>query len=279
MRDDPAAGHEPEPRPQAEAVGPELKPGVLMQARSLVSVLARAVADTVVPPVCLACHARLAVHDALCAPCWGGIDFIGAPLCDRLGIPLPFDTAPFNEGGTMISAAAVASPPDYDRARAVAGFGDTMQKLIHGFKYSDRHDARRLFGRWLTAAGRDVLADADVLVPVPLNRWRLLHRRFNQSALLANEVSRLTGVPVDAMSLVRVKATTAQVGLTASERLLNVAGAFKVSSAGTAAITGKRVVLVDDVITTGATVNAATRALRKAGAARIDVLALALVTT
>ena len=234
---------------------------------------ARAVADLIVPPVCLACHDPLAVHDALCASCWGQIDFIRAPLCDRLGVPLPFDT-----GGIMVSAAAVADPPDYDRARAVAAFSGTIQKLIRGFKYSDRHDGRRLFGRWLLAAGGHLIADCDVVVPIPLNRWRLLHRRFNQSAILANELARLTGCRVAPLALERIKATPSQVGLTTAERQTNVAGAFRVSSARRAEIAGRRVLVIDDVITTGATCNSAARALKSAGAARVDVLALALVT-
>ena len=128
----------------------DLEPAVTLASRlhTLARAAGRTLADTIVPPVCLGCHAPLAGHDALCATCWGQIEFIGPPLCDRLGIPLPFDT-----GGVMVSAAAVADPPDYDRARAVAAFTGTLQKLVHGFKYSDRHDARRLFGRWLAAAG------------------------------------------------------------------------------------------------------------------------------
>jgi ComF family protein len=249
----------------------------LFQLRTAVSTAivggARLIANSIVPPVCLGCHGRSADHDALCAACWGPMDFIGAPLCDRLGIPLPFDT-----GGVMLSAAAVADPPDYDRARAVAAFDGTIQKLVHGFKYSDRHDGRRLFGRWMVAAGAAILADADVLIPIPLNRWRLLHRRFNQSAILANEVSRLTGVPAAPLALERVKRTSSQVGLSSTERLANVAGAFLVPKARRSLVTGKRVLLIDDVITTGATVNAAARALRKAGASHVDVLALAVVT-
>ena len=104
-----------------------------------------AVVDLVVPPLCLACHRPLSSHDAMCSRCWSGIDFIRAPLCARLGIPLPFDV-----GGTMISAAAVADPPDYDRARAVARFDGVMRELVHDLKFRDRHDARRLFARWLT---------------------------------------------------------------------------------------------------------------------------------
>jgi ComF family protein len=231
------------------------------------------VGNLIVPPVCLACHVPLVDHDALCAGCWGQIDFIRPPLCDRLGIPLPFDG-----GDIMVSAAAVADPPQYDRARAVGAFGGTLQKLIHGFKYSDRHDGRRLFGRWLASAGGDLLADCDVIIPVPLNRWRLLQRRFNQSAILANEVSRRTGVRFAPLALTRVKQTKSQVGLTILERQQNVANAFIVPPRWKAAIVGRRVLLIDDVITTGSTCNAAARALRAAGAARVDVLALALVT-
>ena len=233
----------------------------------------RAVGNLIVPPVCLACHSPLTAHDALCAACWGQIDFIRAPLCNRLGVPLPFDS-----GGIMISAAAAAHPPKYDRARAVGAFGGTLQKLIHGFKYSDRHDGRRLFGRWLVAAGSELIADCDVLIPIPLNRWRLLHRRFNQSAILANEISRRTGVRVTPLALTRVKATVSQVGLTTLERQQNVANAFAVPPRYLAAIAGRRVLLIDDVITTGATCNAATKALKAAGATHVDVLALAVVT-
>ena len=243
------------------------------RARSLLGVGLRSLSDVIVPPVCLACHAPLSVHDALCAPCWGTIDFIGAPLCNRLGMPLNFDT-----GRTMVSAAAGANPPDYHRARAVAAYSGTIQKLIHGFKYSDRHDARRLFGRWLTSAGEGLIADCDIVVPIPLNRWRLLHRRFNQSAILSLEVSRLSGVGVALMGLERHKPTASQVGLTTAERSANMSNAFRVPAAQRAVISGRRILMIDDVITTGATSNAAARALLKAGAAQVDVLALAMVT-
>ena len=227
----------------------------------------------IVPPVCLACHVPLTGHDCLCATCWGGISFIRSPLCDRLGIPLPYDT-----GGLQVSAAALANPPRYDRARAVAVFQGPMQKLIHGFKYSDRHDARRLFGRWLATAGTALLSDAEVIIPIPLNRWRLLERRFNQAAILANQLSRLSGVPTAPLALIRIKQTAPQVGMTANERQLNVAGAFAVPKLRRDSIKGKRILLIDDVITTGATLNAAARALKSVGAARVDALALAIVT-
>jgi ComF family protein len=234
---------------------------------------AAVVADLVVPPLCVACHRPVSSHDAVCAGCWSDIDFIRAPLCDRLGIPLPFDI-----GGTMVSAAAVADPPDYERARAVARFDGVMRELVHDFKFRDRHDARRLFGRWLAEAGVTLLADADLVVPVPLTRRRLATRRFNQAAVLAQEVARLTGRRYEPLALQRIKRTQPQVGLSRQQRRENVAGAFAVAAAGKPVLAGAKVVLIDDVITTGATARACASALKRAGAARVDVLALAMVT-
>jgi ComF family protein len=229
--------------------------------------------DLLLPPLCLVCQTRVVGQDTLCGGCWREVRFIRHPLCDHLGIPLPFDT-----GGRQRSAGAVAEPPDYDRARAVAHFTGSMRTLIHRLKYNDRHEARVLLGRWLTAAGQEFLVDADMIIPVPLNRRRLLWRKFNQAALLGLEVSGHTGVPMQSSLLVRSKATPPQVGLTEPQRRLNVQGAFRVPPAAKASIAGRNIVLIDDVITTGATVNACARALKRAGAARVDVLTLGLMT-
>jgi ComF family protein len=237
--------------------------------------IARGLADVLVPPVCLACHARLDQPDALCGPCWQGIAFVRQPLCDRLGIPLPYGVP----GDILVSAAAAADPPAWGRARAVAVYesGSVVAGLIHAMKYADRHDARRMLGRWLAEAGRDLLRDAELIVPVPLTRRRLIRRQFNQSALLAREVSRLAGVPWAPAALAKVRETRPQVTLSGSARRENLRGAFRVTRTGTSAIAGGKVVLLDDVITTGATAEAATKALLSAGAARVDVLAVALV--
>jgi ComF family protein len=164
-------------------------------------------------------------------------------------------------------------PASYDRARAAARYSGTMRHLIQSFKYGDRHEGVALFGRWMATAGAELLDDADVIVLVPLYRSRLWSRRFNQSAMLARAVSRLSGVPVDNFLLARVKRTPSQVGLSPAQRRRNVAGAFRVLRPR-AALAGKRVV-VDDVITTGATADACARVLKRRGAARVDVLALA----
>jgi ComF family protein len=234
-----------------------------------------AICGWIVPPACLACGVALSGHDAICARCWGRIAFIRPPLCDRLGIPLPFGGG----GGPLISAAAAADPPVYDRARAVAVFEHTgvLQQLVHGLKYADRHDARRLFGRWLAEAGSDLLPGADVIVPVPLARLRLMRRQFNQSALLAKEIARQTGIDWSPAVLVKTRATPAQVGLTREQRKLNVRGVFHVPDRQRQSVANRNVLLVDDVITTGATVASAARALKSAGALRVDVLALGLV--
>jgi ComF family protein len=232
-----------------------------------------ACADLIVPPCCLACRTRIGSHHLLCPACWRDVNFIRPPLCDVLGVPLPFDT-----GDRTVSAAALADPPAYDRARAVAHFSGTMRTLVHQLKYADRHDARTLFGRWLAEAARDLQPGPDVIVPVPLSRLRLLLRHFNQAAILALELSRQTGVPMDPMLLRRRRWTRSQVGMTRDERRRNMAGAFAVPRGARDRLAGRGVLLVDDVVTTGATANACARALKRAGAARVDVVALARVT-
>lgn len=229
-----------------------------------------AIADLLLPPVCISCRARVGAHGLLCGACFARIDFIAPPICARLGVPLPYDT-----GSPSLSAAAIARPPVYDRARAAAHYSETMRGLIQSFKYGDRQEGLKLFGRWLAKAGAELTADADLILPVPLFRSRLWWRRFNQSAMLARELARLTGVPADCFSLKRVRRTASQVGLTADQRRRNVRGAFKVDARRRDRIKGRRVVVVDDVITTGATAEACARALKRAGAARVDVLALA----
>jgi ComF family protein len=201
------------------------------------------------------------------------VHFIRPPLCDVLGIPLPFDT-----GERILSAAAMARPPAYDRARAVGHYSGAMRTLAHQLKYADRHDALTLLGRWLAEAGRELLPGTDAIVPVPLSRLRLLQRQFNQAALLAGELALQAGIPMHPLLLQRVRSTRSQVGMTREQRRRNVAGAFRVPESRRTLVRGRNVLLIDDVVTTGATVEACARTLKRAGAARVNVLALALVT-
>lgn len=224
------------------------------------------------PPACLACPVLTAAPGGLCPSCWQALPVVDRPFCERLGTPFALDI-----GGTLLSPAAIADPPVFGRARAVARFDGTARTLVHRLKYSDRLDLAPAMGRWMARAGREVLAQADVLVPVPLHRWRLWRRRFNQAAALAAAVSRETGVPLLYDALARSRSTRSQVGLTRAERARNLQGVFRVPQEARPLLQGRRVVLVDDVMTTGSTANAASRALMRAGAAQVDVLLFAVV--
>jgi ComF family protein len=250
---------------------PGLKAVAASLRRAVMRPLAYA-ADLVLPPICVHCHEPIAIHGALCAGCWSQVDFISAPLCDRLGLPLPYATEE-----VPLSSAALRRSPDYGRARAVARFDGVMRDLIHRLKYSDHHEILNLFGPLLRSAGRELIPRADLLVPVPLHRWRLWHRRFNQAALLARGLGRDTGKPVEYGTLLRLKRTPSQVDLDWQQRRANVDTAFSVPPKKAAHLQGRHILLIDDVITTGATVEACARALKAAGADEVDVLALAIV--
>ena len=172
---------------------------------------------------------------------------------------------------------AIADPPAYDRARAAVRYDEMARKLVLSFKYGDRLDLAPMMGRWMARAGRELLAEADALVPVPLHWRRLWARRFNQSAALAGAIAEPAGVPVLPGALKRVRATAQQVGLSKTERADNVQGAFRVPAERKGQVAGRRLVLVDDVLTSGATVDTCARALLRAGAAHVDVLVFARV--
>src|SRR5271166_4408192 len=186
----------------------------MWRARELAARFAAAALDILYPPTCLACRAATGAHGALCPRCWSAMRFIERPFCERLGTP--FDQE-LGEG--LLSPQAIADPPVFSRARAVARFEDgPARKLAHRLKYSDRAELARPIARWMARAGADILADADLVAPVPLHPLRLWRRRFNQAALLAKEVSRESGKPCALSALLRVKATRSQVGLSRVQR-------------------------------------------------------------
>jgi ComF family protein len=234
----------------------------------------RAALDLVLPPLCPSCREPLGDGIGLCASCWAKLSFIEPPFCARLGIPFLYDPGP-----GLLSMEAIADPPAYDRARAAVRYDDVARALVHSFKYGDRLDLAPLMGRWMARAGRELLDGADALIPVPLHWRRLWARRFNQSAALAGAISGLSGVPVAHSALKRKRATVQQVGLSKAERATNVQGAFAVPAEEKAQVTGRRLVLVDDVLTSGATVDTCARALLRAGAAHVDVLTFARVVS
>ena len=228
--------------------------------------------DFVLPPQCLACRGRVSVHPGLCATCWSEMEFIQRPLCERTGQPFAYDPGP-----GIVSAAALAKPPAWSRARAATVFGPASRTLIHALKYRDRHDAAALMARLMRHAGDEMLRDADLIVPVPLYRMRLWQRRFNQAALLGAEISKMSGVPMAVHMLRRARSTRSQVGLSNADRRRNVRGAFVVGDQARETLAGARVVLIDDVITTGATAEACVTALLGGGASQVELLAFALV--
>ena len=237
-----------------------------------VSALAGEAADIALPPQCLACDRPVAAHGSLCPSCWSKLKLIERPYCARLGTPFTYEL-----GDGALSAEALADPPPFDRCRAVAVFDDVARKLVHGLKYRDRLELAAWMAGWMARAGSEIVATADVVMPVPLHRRRLWWRRANQSALLAMTIAEAAGKPFAPAALRRIRPTEQQVGLTPDQRDRNVRGAFRVPAEDKIAVAGRRVLLVDDVYTTGATVKAATRALIRAGAAAVDVLVFARV--
>jgi len=231
----------------------------------------RAALDLALPRLCAACRAPVE-GQGLCPTCWSKLSFISRPYCERLGIPFVYDPGP-----GILSMEAIADPPAYNRARAAVRFDGISRALVHALKYGDRLDLAPMMGRWLGHAGHELLAEADALIPVPLHWRRNWARRFNQSAMLAAAVSATSGVPVATGALKRVKATVQQVGLSRSERAANVQGAFRVPPERKAAVVGRRLILIDDVLTSGATAEGCARALLRAGAANVDVLVFARV--
>ncbi|MGL4439103.1 MAG: ComF family protein [Bosea sp. (in: a-proteobacteria)] len=239
----------------------------LERARTWPREAAHGLVSLVYPPVCAACAASTGDAHALCPRCWASLSLIERPYCEVLGTPFALDL-----GGALLSPQAMADPPVFARARAVCGFDDTARELVHRLKYGDRLELALTMGGMMALAGRELLADADLIVPVPLHRFRLWRRRFNQASALASVLAKHTGKQVDGHALVRVKRTRSQIGLSRNERQENLQGALRVLADARPRIEGRRILLVDDVLTTGSTANASARALLRAGATAVDLI-------
>ena len=239
---------------------------------------ARQAIDLVLPPQCVACGTLVADHGSLCSTCWRDVRWVERPFCEALGAPMAVDLGP-----GALSPLAIAAPPPFDRARAAVMFDALPRRLVHRLKYSDDTGLARWMAGWMARAATELAAPDDgsarstIVVPVPLHRTRLVQRRFNQSAELSRHLAVRLKLEHRPDALKRVKPTRQQVGLGHKERQRNVSGAFAVPDACRAFVKGRRVLLVDDVLTTGATVGAATRALKRGGAAHVDVLTFARV--
>src|SRR5438874_6108558 len=216
---------------------------------------ARFALDIALPTLCVSCREPVS-GEGVCAACWAKLSFIAPPFCPKLGIPFVYDPGP-----GLLSMQAIADPPAFQRARAAVHYDDIARTLVHALKYQDRTDLAPAMGRWMARAGQELLGEADVLVPVPLHWQRGWSRRYNQSGALARVISRQSGVKLASEALRRVRATEQQIGLSRPQRASNVQGAFKVAADRMADIQGRRIVLIDDVLTSGATTDACARAL------------------
>ena len=225
------------------------------------------------PPRCLACGRETATAEALCASCWGELAFVAAPVCGRCGLGLLAEGADVDD----VCGACHAAPPRFDRARAALAYDDASRPIILGFKHGGRLEAAPLFVRWLEVAGGPLVTEADLIAPVPLHWRRMLGRRFNQAAELARGLGRRTKTPYAPDLLLRPRPTPSQSGLSAAARRRNMAGAFALNPAWSDRLAGARVLLIDDVFTTGATVERATAVLKRGGAAAVDILTVARV--
>ena len=233
--------------------------------------LGRRALDLLYPPLCASCRHPVTEPHNLCAACWQAISFLDGPGCLVCGYPFEFDV-----GADTLCAGCLARRPAFDRARSVMRYDDKSRDLVLAFKRGDRLDLAPAFGKWLARAGRELIEEADILVPVPLHPMRLWSRRFNQSALLAHALAEAGGRVFDALVLERTRRTPSQGEMpSAKARRRNVLGAFRIARPDL--VNGQKILLLDDVYTTGATLEACARVLRRAMAARVTVLTLARV--
>ncbi len=221
--------------------------------------------DLILPPTCAACDTEVSTPGQLCATCFAGLILIADPVCPTCG--LPFATAT-----PSLCRACTEAPPPWGQARAAMMYNEAARALILPLKHADRTEIATTLAFHMHRAGRALVERADLLVPVPLHRWRLLQRRYNQSALIAHALGRLARRPIVADALIRTRATPSLGQLSAVQRSALLIGSIEIRPRRRAAITGCAVLLIDDVLTSGATARACTRALLDAGARSIDVL-------
>ncbi len=228
--------------------------------------------DVILPPQCPISGEVVGERGQIHPDVWSDVHFLDGAVCESCGVPFPYDPG---EGAWCTSC--LTYPPAYDQARAVMVYDDVSRGMVLSLKHGDRTDGLCTYAVWMARVGADLLRNADVIAPVPLHRSRLWIRRFNQSALLAGALAKEAAVPVVQDLLLRTRATPSQHGKNWKDRRTNVARAFRVNGRWQGHVSRSRVVLVDDVMTTGATVNACAKALKAAGVAHVNILTLARV--
>ncbi len=250
----------------SKIAGPNLHATLSMLRR-----IGASVAGSIWPPGCMACGADVSDPFGLCPSCWADLRLVSMAGCDRCAKPMPVGAG---QGLQCEDCARLRMR--WQRGRAATLYGGSARRLVLSLKHGDRAEIARPMARWMRQAGRDVLTGADMVVPVPLHWTRRLKRRLNQSAELSRRIADAEGLAHGTGILLRTRATDSQRGRSFEQRQRNVAGAFALAEG--ADITGKRIVLVDDVMTTGATLNAGAAILRDGGAASVDILVFARVT-
>ena len=249
-----------------------VKSQLLHRARIAGKTAGRLALNALMPPICPIADQHIATQGMVGPAGWSALHFVEAPYCRRCGVP--FSTE-YGEGVECPSC--IAEPPAFDTARAAVVYDDASHDLVIGFKHADRTELAPMFAKWMIRAGQDLMTRCSILAPIPLHRQRLAARRFNQSSLLATAIGKQAHIKVAYGELQRVRATPPQQKLSAASRRRNMSGAFAVRRGAAATISGAHVILIDDVLTTGATLSSAARALKKAGARRVDALVLARV--
>lgn len=222
------------------------------------------------PPLCLQCRTPVGENGAVCVTCWEQLEFIAEPCCAICGYPFAFDVA-----DTALCGMCLRTPPPYIQARSVLRYTEHSRPLITRLKYADHTQLAPAYGRWLAAYGHSLVSQSEMIIPVPLHYRRFVQRRFNQSALLAATLSRQCGLPMIPDAMLRTRHTQPQASLSRNQRLKNVQGAFRVHPKHALRLAGKRVLLIDDVMTTSATIHACCMALSRAKVSQIYVLTLA----
>jgi len=238
--------------------------------KTLIKPSAKRLLDIIYPPHCISCGDSVSQNGTICAHCWGDINFITDPQCYICGFPFDFEAL---EGS--VCAGCTKNPPRFAKARSVFLYDDASRKMITSFKYNDRIENRAAYARWMARVGADMIREADFIIPVPLHFFKLLIRKYNQAALLSHELAKIVDKKVLARAIIRKKYTKTQAAFSHKGRFKNIGGAFKINPKYQQILHGKKILLVDDVITTGATADECAKVLLKAGVERVELLTLA----